>query len=145
MLLAKSCVANIVSDEKPRYYYNQQQRTTVCSVVLRTNKNFRFRCDTAYIFPHFCNSFITVFITASVSQTIHRPTELRLLNKIPQQRSGFSSRPVHLKFLVDKVALSQVFLRELLIYPVNIIPINFILTHSSTINTIQPSKLKAIS
>jgi hypothetical protein len=38
------------------------------------------------------------------------------------RRPGFVSRSVHLGFVVDEMALEQVFLQVLRFYPVNIIP-----------------------
>jgi hypothetical protein len=41
---------------------------------------------------------------------------------LSQQRPAFISRPVHVGFLVGKVALGHVSLRVLRLYPVSIIP-----------------------
>jgi hypothetical protein len=48
---------------------------------------------------------------------------LRLLvTDLSPRRSGFAPEQVHVEFVVDKVALEQVFLRSLRLFPVNIVP-----------------------
>jgi hypothetical protein len=46
----------------------------------------------------------------------------RLVTGLSSRRSGFMPGSVHVEFVVDKVALGQVFLRVLLFSPVNIVP-----------------------
>jgi hypothetical protein len=58
-----------------------------------------------------------------VSNTWYAVPWLReLVAGLPPRRPGFASGSVHVRFMVDKVALGQVFLRVLRFSPVSIIP-----------------------
>jgi hypothetical protein len=58
--------------------------------------------------------------------TIHHimavPWLRRLVAGLSPRRPGFNPGPVHVGFMVDKVALGQVFLRVLRLSPVNLFP-----------------------
>jgi hypothetical protein len=51
------------------------------------------------------------------------PWHSRLVAGFSQRRSGFAHRAVHVGFVVDKITLTQVFLRVLQFSPVSIIPL----------------------
>jgi hypothetical protein len=62
----------------------------------------------------------------------------RLVARLSPRRPGFGLGSVHVGFVVDKVALGQVFLRILWFSPVNIIPPGLHTHISSGGRTIRP-------
>lgn len=99
-----------------------------------------------------CTYTIYLFTYFITSHPTHRPTELWLINKIPQwdgrgistyggggtwgnkipqRKFQFNTTPVYVRFLVHELAQSQGFLGELRIFPVTIIAPN-LHTHSFT-------------
>jgi hypothetical protein len=57
-----------------------------------------------------------------LSQHLAVPWLRRLVTGLSPRRPGFAPGSVHVGFVVDKIALRQVFLRVLRVFPVNIIP-----------------------
>ena len=67
------------------------------------------------------------------------------MNKIPQKRSGFDTRPDNVRFLVDNVAKVR-FFSDSFGFPLSVtFHQNIVLIHSSIVNVIQPSQLTASS
>jgi hypothetical protein len=52
-------------------------------------------------------------------------TDTWLVAGLPSRRPGFLPRPVHVRFMVDRVVVEEVFLRALLFYPASIIIVLF--------------------
>ena len=73
-----------------------------------------------------CIDFVNVVtILTHVTQIIEAvPWLRRLVAGLSSRRPGFDPRSVHEGFMVEKVALRQVFVRVLRFYPVNFIPLH---------------------
>jgi hypothetical protein len=74
----------------------------------------------AWGLTHRIVSLITITRTILMPRTTSNSTARALTTFYPR-RPGLASRSVHVAFVVDKVALGQVFLRALRVFPVNII------------------------
>jgi hypothetical protein len=66
------------------------------------------------------NLFHICFVRVGISVAV--PWLRPLVAGISPRKTGFDVRSVHVRIIVDKVALGQVFLRVLPFYPVSIIP-----------------------
>jgi hypothetical protein len=76
------------------------------------------------VVKYFCTNTRTVVVVHFIVSvfTVAVPWLRRLVAGFSPRRSGFDPGSVHVEFVVDKVALGQVFLRVLRFSPVNFIP-----------------------
>jgi hypothetical protein len=79
---------------------------------------------TSYFMFWLCHWYCTRFISCGVGLTsaLAVPWLRSLVAGLSPRRSGFAPGSINVGFVVDKVALGQVFLRVLRFSPVNIIP-----------------------
>jgi hypothetical protein len=71
---------------------------------------------------HFSEDFTIYDFLSKLSRYKAAPWLRRLAAGLPPRRPGFDPGSVHVGYVVDKVALGQVFPRELRFSPVNFIP-----------------------
>ena len=95
---------------------NHMQRLRVFDIIM--NDSFKRRREVA------CPMCITTsywYLHGRIHVN-NRHIDIMLVAGLPPRRRGFLPRPLHVEFMVDKVAIEEVFLRVLWFSPVSISP-----------------------
>ena len=106
-----------------RGYSSSRSSSLACTLTPHSAENLGLLCDTCPICPLCHDSLLLSPSLSSLMMVFNAVLWFRLLLAgLSPWRLGFIPRPVHVGFVVDKVALGQVSLRVCRFFPVSIIP-----------------------